>query len=59
MIYKLMAYGRDSVASLYGWTAGGTSLPAYLQKENIFSQEKKSYGGVIPLVCIYKVIYKE
>jgi dolichyl-diphosphooligosaccharide--protein glycosyltransferase len=63
MIYRLMAYGRDSVASLYGWTAGGTSLPAYLEKEHFFSETKPPmidlYGGVIPLVCIYKVIYKE
>lgn len=57
-IYKLMSYGRDR------WVEqqGGASTPTELEyfKEEYFAgldNDGSKYGGVIPLVCLYKINY--
>ena len=52
VIYKLMTYGKET--KIYGSSI--VRLERF--KETYFSQGK-SYGGVIPLVCVFEIIYEE
>jgi len=54
VLYKLMQYGRDVTLQ------GSSTIQLEYFEESYFSQSvgsPRSYGGVIPLVCVYKVIY--
>jgi len=50
VIYKLMSYGIET--KLIGYSA--VQLEHF---ENAHFSQGKNYGGIIPLVCVYKVSY--
>ena len=51
-IYKLMSYAKDSRTGSSHLTYPVTHFePAYFS-------EGRDYGGVIPLVCVYKINYE-
>jgi len=52
VIYKLMAYAKDKKTGSSHLTSPLTHL------EEAYLSEGKSYGGAIPIVCVYKINYE-
>jgi len=52
VIYKLMQYGKEMRLQ-------GFSMIELKHFEKAYFSQGKDYGGIIPLVCVYKVNYKE
>jgi dolichyl-diphosphooligosaccharide--protein glycosyltransferase len=67
-VYKLMYWGKHVWAVKYGIPdpdEGNVTMPVYFQQEyfaglDLSPQEASTkYGGLIPLVCLYKINYPE
>ena len=65
-IYKLMSYGKNRWCEKHGIAdldAANVRVPAYFEEEYFAGLELtpsdagNNYGGLIPLVCLYKISY--